>query len=218
MTGKDIIKITLNLVVIYLIGGFILAFVYANTSPRVFKNNEEAEKKALKELVPDADANEKHDWTIHDKHAKYFIMKKGGDTIGYVIQSFGKGYSSYINTFIATDKDFKVQKISILGHGETPGLGDEIETDWFKNQFKDKSIDHLKVIKGDTKEDIQAISGATISSRAVTEDAVKNGVSFLIKTANAAKNPGESNPATQQKGSASGEAKEGGNTDVKQQH
>jgi electron transport complex protein RnfG len=212
MTGKDIFKVTLNLVIVYLVGGFILAFVYANASPRVFKNNEEAEKKALKELVPDADSNEKRDWTIHDKHAKYFIMKKGGDTIGYVIQSFGKGYSSYINTFVATDKDFKVQKINILGHGETPGLGDEIETDWFKNQFKDKSIDHLKVIKGDTKEDIQAISGATISSRAVTEDAVKNGVAFLIKTVNAV-----NNPAAEQGGSASHEIKEGGNTDVKQQ-
>lgn len=195
MTGKDIIKITFNLVIIYLIGGFILAFVYANASPKIFKNAEEAEKKALKLLMPDADTVVKMgDWSIHDKHAKYFIAKKGGETIGYVIQSFGKGYSSYINTFIATDKEFKVQKINILGHAETPGLGDEIETDWFKNQFKDKSIDHLKVIKGDTKEDIQAISGATISSRAVTEDAVKNGVAFLIKT-----------------------VKEGGNTDVKQQ-
>ncbi|RPI35962.1 MAG: FMN-binding protein [Nitrospiraceae bacterium] len=194
MTGKDIVKVTLNLVIVYLIGGFILAFVYANASPRVFRNNEEAEKKALKELVPDADANEKHDWTIHDKHAKYFIMKKGGDTIGYVIQSFGKGYSSYINTFIATDKDFVVQKINILGHGETPGLGDEIELDYFKDRLKGKDIDHLKVLKTETTEYVEAISGATISSRAVTEDAVKNGVAFLIKT-----------------------VKEGGNADVNQQ-
>jgi len=194
MTGRDIVKVTLNLVIVYLIGGFILAFVYANASPRVFRNNEEAEKKALKELVPDADTNEKHDWTIHDKHAKYFIMKKGGDTIGYVIQSFGKGYSSYINTFIATDKDFVVQKINILGHGETPGLGDEIELDYFKDRLKGKDIDHLKVLKTETAEYVEAISGATISSRAVTEDAVKNGVAFLIKT-----------------------VKEGGNTDVNQQ-
>ena len=209
MTGKDIIKVTLNLVIVYLIGGFILAFVYANAAPRVFKNNEETEKKALKLLMPEADTNEKHDWSIHEKHAKYFIMKKGSDTIGYVVQSFGKGYSSYIDTFIATDKDFKVQKISILHHGETPGLGDEIETDWFKNQFKDKTIEHLKVIKGETKDDIQAISGATISSRAVTEDAVKNGVTFLIKTVN---------PTTEQPGIISNGVKEGGNTDVKQQH
>jgi Na+-translocating ferredoxin:NAD+ oxidoreductase subunit G len=196
MTGKDIFKITLNLVIVYLIGGFILAFVYANASPKIFRNNEEAEKKALKELMPDAeDVAKMGDWTIHDKHAKYFIAKKGGETIGYVIQSFGKGYSSYINTFIAVDKDFKVQKINILAHGETPGLGDEIETDSFKDQFKGKDIDHLKVLKTETKEYIQALSGATISTRAVSEDAVKNGVAFLIKT-----------------------IKEGGNANVEHQH
>lgn len=195
MTGKDIFKITLNLVIVYLIGGFILAFVYANASPKIFKNNEEAKKLALKKLMPDADDIKKlGDWTPHEKHAEYYVANKGGQAIGYVVQSFGKGYSSYIDTLIAVDKEFKVQKIGILHHGETPGLGDEIETDWFRDQFKDKSIDHLKVIKGETKEDIQAISGATISSRAVTEDAVKNGVAFLIKT-----------------------VKEGGNTDVKQQ-
>jgi len=196
MTGRDIAKITFTLVAFYVIGGFILAFVYASASPKIYKNNEEAEQKALKQLMPDADDISKMgEWSIHDKHAKYFIGKKGGKAIGYVIQSFGKGYSSYINTFIAVDKDFKVQKINILAHGETPGLGDEIETDWFKNQFKDKSIEHLKVIKGETKEDIQAISGATISSRAVTEDAVKNGVAFLIKT-----------------------VKEGGKADVEHEH
>jgi len=195
MTGKDIFKITLNLVIVYVIGGFILAFVYANASPRIFKNNEKAEQDALKLLIPGAEFRKMGDWTIHDKHAKYFEAKKGDETVGYVIQSFGKGYSSYINTFIAVDKDFVVQKINILGHGETPGLGDEIETDWFKGQFKGKDIEHLKVLKTDTKEYIQAISGATISTRAVSEDAVKNGVAFLIKT-----------------------IKEGGNKDVQHQH
>jgi electron transport complex protein RnfG len=196
MTGKDILKITFNLVIIYLCGGFILAFVYANASPKIFRNNEENEKKALKQLMPEADSNDKlGEWTIHDKHAKYFISKKGGETIGYIIQSFGKGYSSYINTFIAVDKDFVVQRINVLSHAETPGLGDEIEADTFKDQFKGKTIEHLKVIKGETKDDIQAISGATISSRAVSEDAVKNGVGFLIKT-----------------------VKEGGNANVKPEH
>lgn len=196
MTGKDIFKITLNLVIVYLVGGFILAFVYANASPKIFQNNEKAEQDALKLLIPGADFSKPKEWTIHDKHAKYFEAKKDGETVGYVIQSFGKGYSSYINTFIAVDRDFKVLKINILGHGETPGLGDEIETDSFKNQFAGKDIDHLKVLKTDTTEYIQAISGATISTRAVSEDAVKNGVAFLIKT-----------------------IKEGGTTDVQhQQH
>lgn len=183
MTVKDILKITLNLIVVYLIGGFILAVVYAKTSPIMFKNAVIEKERALKKLMPDADQIQKMgDWTVHEKHAEYFVAKKGEKVIGYIVQSFGKGYSSYVNTLIAVDANIKVQKIAILGHAETPGLGDEIETEGFKKQFAGKDIDHLKVLKTETAEYIQAISGATISSRAVTEDAVKTGVDFLIKT------------------------------------
>ena len=155
----------------------------------MFKNAVIEKEAALKKLMPDADKIEKiGDWSIHEKHSEYFVAKKGDNIIGYIIQSFGKGYSSYINTLIAVDKDFRVQRINVLGHAETPGLGDEIETDSFKNQFKDKDVEHLKVLKTETTEYIQAISGATISSRAVTEDAVRNGVDFLKK---AIKNRGD---------------------------
>jgi electron transport complex protein RnfG len=192
MSGKDIIKITLNLVIVYLVGGFILAFVYAKAAPRIYQNNVEAQKKALKELMPDADSVVKiGEWEPHEKHAEYFVAKKGGQVIGYVIQSFGKGYSSFINTFIAVDPNFTVQKIKILSHQETPGLGDGIEEPWFQAQFKGKTLDHLKVIKGETTDDIQALSGATISSRAVTEDAVKHGVEFLVKTIKEGNKEGE---------------------------
>jgi Na+-translocating ferredoxin:NAD+ oxidoreductase subunit G len=183
MTGKDILKITLNLVVIYMIGGIILALVYSQASPVIFRNNEIAKQEALKELMPDADSIDMAgEWSPHDKHAEYFIAKKGDDIIGYVVQSFGKGYSSYIDTLTSVDMDFKVQKINILHHAETPGLGDEIELDYFKDRLRGKGIDQLKVLKTETTEYVEAISGATISTRAVTEDAVKNGVIFLMET------------------------------------
>ncbi|MDQ7787123.1 MAG: FMN-binding protein [Thermodesulfovibrionales bacterium] len=183
MTARDILKITLNLVIIYLIGGIILAAVYAKTSPIMYRNAVLEKETALKKLMPEADRIEKiGDWTIHNKHAEYFIARKNNTSAGYIIQSFGKGYSSYINTLIAVDTEFRIQKISILGHAETPGLGDEIETDSFKDQFTGKDPEHMKVLKTETAEYIQAISGATISSRAVAEDAVKNGVDFLKKT------------------------------------
>jgi len=182
MTGKDIIKITLNLVVIYIVGGIILTAMYAWTSPIMYRNAVIEKEQALKELMPEAETIEKlGDWTIHDKHAEYFVGKKGDTVVGYIVQSFGKGYSSYINTLIAVDKDFTVRSINILGHAETPGLGDEIEMDSFKNQFINKDREHLKVMKTETTDYIQALSGATISSRAVAEDAVKNGVDFLVK-------------------------------------
>lgn len=181
MTGKDIVKITVNLVFIYLIGGLILSVVYARTSPIIYKNALVAKERALKKLMPEADSIEKMgDWTIHGKKAEYFVTKKGDEIIGYIIQSFGKGYSSYINVLIAVDKDLKIQKIDILSHAETPGLGDEIEKDEFKDQFKGKDIDRIKLVKTETTEHIQAITGVTISCRAVTEDAVKKGLNHLV--------------------------------------
>jgi len=180
---KDIIKITLNLVIVYVIGGLILALVYAKTSPVMYRNAIVEKERALKKLMPEADKIEKlGDWTIHEKHGEYYVAKKGDAVIGYLIQSYGKGYSSYINTLIAVDKDLKVLRISILGHAETPGLGDEIESESFRNQFTGKDAGHLKVLKTEAGGNIQAISGATISSRAVAEDAVTNGVDFLKKT------------------------------------
>ena len=204
MTGKDMFKITLNLVVIYVIGGLIMAFVYAKTSPIMFIKAREEKEAALKLMMPEAEKIAVlGDWEPHEKHAEYYAARKCGELkvtrvedektgnmkeetecldpqdIGYIVEGFGKGYSSYIHILASVDKNFIVQKISILGHGETPGLGDEIEKDYFLNQFKGRSADNLVVIKGETPDKIQAITGATISSRAVTEDGVKNGVKML---------------------------------------
>jgi Na+-translocating ferredoxin:NAD+ oxidoreductase subunit G len=183
ITNKDIPKIALNLVVIYVIGGLLLAGVYATTSPIIFKNNIAAKQTALKKIMPEAGAIEKlGDWTIHEHHSEYYAAKVRGATMGYVIESYGKGYSGYIHMLIATDTLLSIIRISVLSHTETPGLGDEIEKAYFKDQFVGKNVDRMKVIKGVTKDDIQAISGATISSRAVTEDAIKNALAFLAKT------------------------------------
>jgi electron transport complex protein RnfG len=206
MTAKDIIKIAINLVIIYVIGGLIIAVVYGITSPILFIKQKEEKEAALRTMMPEADNIEKlGDWEPHEKHAEYYIAKaceeekieqikdeKTGnfrevrkcikDTpIGYVVESYGKGYSSYINVLISVDENFVVKKVSILHHAETPGLGDEIERDYFLNQFAGKTIDHLIVEKKETQENIQAITGATISSRAVTEDAVKNAVKMLME-------------------------------------
>ena len=180
MTAKDMAKITLNLIVIYVIGGLILAFVYAKASPIMFIKAKEEKEAALKTMMPEADKIEvMGKWEPHHKHAEYYIAKKGNEELGYIVESFGKGYSSYINILVSVDKNFTVKKINILHHAETPGLGDEIEKDYFLKRFEGKTVDTLVVIKGETADKVEAISGATISSRAVTEDGVRNGVKML---------------------------------------
>lgn len=181
MTTKDIAKIIINLVIIYLAGGLILAFVYAKAAPIVYIKQKEEKEAALKTMMPEADKIEVAGvWEPHHKKAEYYIAKKGNKEIGYVVQGFGKGYSSYINILVSVDKNFVIKKVNVLFHAETPGLGDEIVKDYFLDQFAGKDVDHLVVIKGETKEDIQAISGATISTRAVAEDGVRNSVKMLI--------------------------------------
>lgn len=180
MTNKDIAKIALNLIVVYVVGGVLLAGMYVYTSPIIYRNAIKAKQAALKAILPEAKTIEKAgDWTIHDHHAEYYAAKSDDGICGYIIESYGKGYSGFINVLIAADTACVLKKITILHHTETPGLGDEIEKDVFRNQFTGKRASHMKVIKGATTENIQAISGATISTRAVTEDAVKNALEFL---------------------------------------
>ncbi len=204
MTNKEMLKITVNLIVIYVVGGLIMAFVYAKTSPIMFIKAKEEKEAALKLMMPEADKIATiGTWEPHEKHAEYYAAQKCGELktisvtdkktgevkeekecldpsdIGYIVEGFGKGYSSYIHILASVNKEFIVQKISILGHGETPGLGDEIEKDYFLNRFKGKSADNLVVIKGEAPDQIEAITGATISTRAVAEDGVKNGVIML---------------------------------------
>ena len=155
--------------------------MYAKTSPIIYIKNKEEKEAALRKMMPEADKiEEAGTWEPHGKHAGYYIAEKGDKRIGYIVESFGKGYSSYIHLLIAVDKDFVIKKVSVLSHAETPGLGDEIERDYFLNQFVGKTIDNLVVVKKETEKEIQAITGATISSRAVTEDGVRNGVKLLM--------------------------------------
>ncbi|MBF0539374.1 MAG: RnfABCDGE type electron transport complex subunit G [Nitrospirae bacterium] len=213
MNAKDIFKITLNLVVIYVAGGLLLAALYATTSPIIFQANKKEKAEALQKMIPEADKIEKlGDWHPHEKHCEYYKAQKDGQVIGYIVQSVGKGYSSYIDLFFAVDKDMKVQKLEILHQGETPGLGDDVTTKWFKSQFSGKDMPHLKVLKTETTEYIQALTGATISSRAVTEDAVKNGLKFLQEKLNLSSGPNDKQPQFKEDHTKADNTK-GGNAD-----
>ena len=168
---KEMFKVTLSLVIIFIVAGLIMAFVFTQTAPVVKIAKEREETAARKKMMPDADEiKEAGVWhTPEGKSGKYFECKKGGQPIGYLISTLGKGYSSYINILVSVSNDLKINAIKILGHGETPGLGDEIDQAYFQKRFEGKTLDKLVVEKIEGSEKIQAISGATISSRAVTK-------------------------------------------------
>jgi len=174
---KEMMKITLLLVVTFITAGVIMTSVFAKTAPVIKVAKEREEKEARQKMMPEADEIfEAGTWESFGKRAKYFESKKTGETIGYLVSTYGKGYSSFISILVAVGKDQKIKSINILGHAETPGLGDEIERDYFKKQFEGKALEQIEIVKAEGTDKIQAISGVTISSRAVT-----NGVKEAMK-------------------------------------
>ena len=91
----------------------------------------------------------------------YRAYSKDNQLVGAAFKASGKGYSSTIETMAGMTMDGKISAIKILSQNETPGLGNRITEDSFLAQFSGKDIPGLARA--------QAITGATVSSRAVMD-------------------------------------------------
>ena len=94
-----------------------------------------------------------------------FPAKKGGKTIAVAFESAAGGYSGDIGVMVGVDLAKKnLSGISIVSHTETPGLGARITESQFTDPFKGKPLaDELKM------DDIEALSGATLSTEGVVK-------------------------------------------------
>lgn len=101
----------------------------------------------------------------------YIGKSVDGEVIGYVITTNPKGFGGIVETFVGIDTKGVITGVRIGTHAETPGLGDVATQPEFYEQYNDMSVEHVigvsKVSGSETE--IQAISGATITSKAVTD-------------------------------------------------
>lgn len=160
----SIFKIAINLAIACFISGSIIAITYYFTAPITRQNTENTKTEMMQQLVADSDkfipVEGKTDW---------FIANKNGAAIAYVIPTDTKGYGGTIKMLVAVSPEGKEIDYQILSANETPGLGDGVAKDEFKKQFRGKTAAAMVVTKDPANtENIQAITGATISSRAVT--------------------------------------------------
>jgi len=161
---KDsVARLIIVLAIIAVGSGLVLSLTYNFTIPTINANAAEAQEEAIMEALPEAVTSEE----IKDTD---FPMYKGFDGAGnpagvaYVVE--GGGFQGIIKIMIGLDVENKVLTgLKILSHSETPGLGARITEDWFQEQFKGKSINDGFV----AKEDVEAITGATISSKSVSK-------------------------------------------------
>lgn len=165
--GKEpgILKLTLSLAALTAAAGVILGFVATQTMPLADANDKRMQEEARKEVLPDADRFE-----AMAGHPEWMEGRdKTGKSVGYVIQAVGKGYGGEIKMALGVDNQFKVVAYKITQQNETPGLGDGALKPKFRDQFKGKSLEQLEVVKRPDPQKIQAITGATITSRGVTK-------------------------------------------------
>lgn len=147
----------------------ILGAVNSVTKPIIIKNEQASEEKAMKALIKEAESFENVDGIEDEVIKKVVITKKGTETVGYIVRLEPNGYGGAIKLLIGINSEGVVKGISILEHSETPGFGANAEKKSFKDQFIDK-VAPLKVSKNNLSEDeIEAITGATITSTAITE-------------------------------------------------
>jgi electron transport complex protein RnfG len=163
-------RMILVLVIVGLVSGVVLVSVYNYASPLIQRNEEAALKEAIFKVLPGiAEYNE----LKKDGVSLYEGVKRDGDVLGYVFIAEGNGYQGPIKIIAALNRDLShLTGIEILESSETPGLGAEITNEFFKEQFRNLLIlPGITFTKGAASKpnEIQAITGATISTRAVVE-------------------------------------------------
>jgi electron transport complex protein RnfG len=171
---KPMIRITLTLAVVCTIAAAGLAAVNQVTQKAIAINSQKELKESLALIFPQSERFEPMVFTTpapeNSKETSDAIILelyravKGNDGIGYIFKVETKGYGGQIILLIAISTlDQKMVGMKILEHQETAGLGSEITSSHFQEQFQNKPLtDSFELNR-----DIQALSGATISSRAV---------------------------------------------------
>ena len=176
---REIAKLAGVLFVITAVAAVLLGFTNLATKDAIAQQLEQEDINARQEALPVATDFEKVETPEIDNALKsdfdiiseVYAGKKDNEIVGYTFKTAPKGYGGEIVLNIGISVEGKVTGIKIVSHTETPGLGAKAGENAFSSQYSDKPIDKpLTVVKTAPSDDneIQAISGATITSDAVT--------------------------------------------------
>ncbi len=105
---------------------------------------------------------------LSGKNYKVYPARSAGKVIGYAIESYASGFGGRISLMVGFNINGTINSISVLGHTETPGLGDKIEPkkSGFGVQFQGKNPEEFKMVVKKDGGDVDAITASTITSRA----------------------------------------------------
>ncbi|MBM4171024.1 MAG: FMN-binding protein [Ignavibacteria bacterium] len=168
---NNVIKMILTLTVIGIFSGGLLSEVSNWATPKIKKNQKAEIEKAIFVVHPNG---KYYEVVQNNKVEIYKVFDAEKNLIGYTIVNSGNGFQGKIKIMTGVNiKLNKITSIEILEQVETPGLGTKITEEPFKNQFQEiTALPNIIWVKGKSLEqsnEIQTITGATISSKSVVE-------------------------------------------------
>lgn len=187
---QELFKLIVALTIISSVAAATLAMVYDTTKGPIAEQKRLKMIRSLKGVLPEFDNEIDKDISEvilgkdsrgNDKKVTFFNARSGGGLVGVAFKVIAPdGYKGDIEIMMGVGPERKITGIEILGHRETPGLGDKIAEKWWEDEFKGKSLEGSKIAVKKDGGEIDQFTGATISPRAVA-DAVRSGLELYKK-------------------------------------
>jgi Na+-translocating ferredoxin:NAD+ oxidoreductase subunit G len=190
------VNMVITLLLVVAAASFTLATVYNLTKEPIDRAREAARQAAIALVLPEFD--ELRSFNVKPVTGSdslgFNVAYKEGDIIGVAVATYtSMGYSGTIRAMVGFAPDASIIDVVHLSHAETPGLGDKIEkgkSDW-SDQFQgfDPGTQDLRVNKDGG--DVDAITAATITTRAYTDAIDRAYQTFIEQKANIINKEGE---------------------------
>lgn len=165
-------NMTVTLLVVTLVASTALGFVYEWTKDPIAAAKLAKQKKAIDMVVGEYDNDPLSDQFKRLLPSSFDSLElypayKSGEMSGMAVKTFSsKGYSGNIWLMVGFLPDGAIKSIFVLEHKETPGLGSKMSDPKFLDQFINRSPEDFQLKVKKDGGDIDAITGATITSRA----------------------------------------------------
>ncbi|HHT43662.1 MAG TPA: RnfABCDGE type electron transport complex subunit G [Firmicutes bacterium] len=188
---NESVRMIVVLSVIAMVSAGVLSWAYQTASVIIEENEARALESSVLEVLPGTstvniirrspdELGVEDPGEMKEREQKTTLIYQGvdaqGKIVGYAFVGEGNGYGGVVRVLVGVDEDTdQILNVKILSHTETPGLGSRIEDEGFRSQFAGKTAQDPIAIN----QDIDNLSGATISARA-TAEAVRKGLQDAV--------------------------------------
>jgi Na+-translocating ferredoxin:NAD+ oxidoreductase subunit G len=168
---KNILKILATLTAVGIMSGGVLSQIDGWSAPLIAANQKAETERAIFVVQPEGRSYEE----VEGLGFQLFkVLTESGELAGYSMVYAGNGFSGKIKMMIGLTNDLNtVKTVEVLDQAETPGLGTKILESPFKDDLENLAVNPaVKLVKGlpaSADNEVQSITGATISAKAVVE-------------------------------------------------